>query len=448
MRLIPASVACLLLPLVMAVVPVALTSCGGDRYSCDACQGGTSNNPDDTGAEDTTDLFAGGSINVIESAKFNVVSTEPTALDDFSNYTKINFQFGTYAKAALQDFDKDNEDGNLMPISAALWDDTVKALDWSTTVTSDLDNKKLRSYYTMNSAAGSEWTLLNDNNQHKLRVFDTRIYEIWLGLTIKWEVFAAHKKGYPDIAGKDLTFLAEPNNFVPPILADVNTLQSILEWGKDASFTDVSDTNQAAMFVFYKQFRPIDAEGIDLNLTFVAVVPQVATNNADNFVFSPVGTELSLDEFVTKRTSQAHDARVKVNETLFVSFGLDGSADLWDSQLADAPAEIVNYTTSADGSFIRINIPMADKVAYGLETYENPIFVLISDGVNDGVHLGWLYETSSKIEVDNPQPHYAFNDVAVTDMKAAFKKWRIKSYCDDSSHSDDPGRAKICATVQ
>lgn len=447
---LPLPIARLFLLFVIAITPVLLPGCGGDRYACDNCEGDGTSNPDDPDAEDPSTVLELTSLNFIESAEFTAVTTtDPTQLEEFSNYPTINLRFGKYANASLNDFDKDNPQGNLMPVSAERWDDDITTLDWGT-ATSDLANTRLRSYYEMTSTT-SEWTLNDDNNVHELRLFDDKIYEIWLGWTIKWEFFEASDKNYPDIAGDGLEVLVD-DAFVPPILEDEIANLSVLLWGKDAEFTNISDDNKAEMYVIYKQFRPIDEEGNDVAVEWVALVPAQSDSEASEFRFAPLSTDNSLDNFIIAHTGAAADARIPVNDQLFISFNISGAgagaagANLWDNRTADIPVAAVDYTevVSTNGSYIRIEIPIDQKVQYGLETYENPIFALIEDGVNDGMHLGWLYAVSGDIATDNPQPHYAFNDVALTDIKTAFRLWRRTTYCDDSDHNDDPGRDTIC----
>lgn len=455
MSLTPNAVASLILSLSIVLLPATLTGCGGDRYSCDNCEASTTDNPEESDAEDPSELLESTSLNLIESAKFTATELgNPATMEDFSNYTKIDLRFGTYSKASLIEFDEDNPQGNLMPISAGLWDDDIDILEWGDTK-SDLADNKLRSYYELTSAGNTAgWTLVDDDNQHELRVYDNRIYEDWLGWTIKWEVFRAEDKGYPDIAGERLTILASTDEFAPPIISDEAALQSVLLWGQDTDFTDGTDAEKAGMFVIYKQFRPVDKEGNNVALDWVALVPEVANAEGSDFTFTPLSTDNSLDNFIAAHSSINFDARIKVNEKLYISFNIGGAgigsggADLWDSKTAtfSVPVDYESVVAST-GIYIRIYIPMASKAAYGLETYENPIFALITDGVNDGIHLGWLYERSGEIAEDLPQPHYAFNDVALSDMQAAFKQWRRETYCEDSDHRDDPNRDTICSTL-
>jgi len=95
---------------------------------------------------------------------------------------------------------------------------------------------------------------------------------------------------------------------------------------------------------------------------------------------------------------------------------------------------------------------MEQKATYKLETYENPLIAFIenieSDGTdNIGAHLGWYYVPSGTLDEDKPQPHYAFNGPAVSDLKSAFDTWRRQQYCDDNDHNDDPGRTAVCSSI-
>lgn len=460
MRLIPNAVASLLLPLFIVLLPATLTGCGGgDRYSCDSCGEGEENNPDETDSEDPAEILP---LSFIEAAKFSIVdAADPAALDDFDNFFDIDLRIGTISEAAETEYDDENDGSNIAGIGGERWNDSVQTLAWGET-TSDLDDSKQRQYYQLTSDV---WTLNTDQNNHELRRYDDKVYDFWLGVTIKWEIYEAKDRqnssgvNYPSIAGKNMDeVLLE---FVPPILADPIALQSVQLWGENIPFSDTADA-EARIFVVYKQFRPITLEGDPdtavVNAGFLAFVPAPANDNGTAFEFKPLSSTVEPDTFKTEFSGLTTTARFAINGRLYASFNISGTEGaggngviLWESRQTEFQTEFADYeqVDFTNGSYIRIIMTPEQKLYYGLETYENPLIAFIEDtegdAINYGAHLGWYYVPSATLDVDKPQPHYAFNGTAIADIQTAFSTWRREKYCEDNDHDQDAGRDAICS---
>jgi len=463
MRLIPASVACLLLPLVLTVLPITMTGCGGDRYSCDDCNDSGGTDPDESGAEDPKDILP---LSFVEAADFSILKpNDVSAVEDFDNFYNINFRVNTITEASATEYDDKTPLANIAGISAERWDDSVAKLTWST-ATSDLDDGKQRAYYLLTD---NNWKLNTTTNRHDLRRYKDNVYDFWLdnNITIKWEIFEAHDRvnsngeQYPSIAGKNIDELHNPL-FLPPVLSNSIALDSVYLWGKDKNFSDTTNA-EAKIVVVYKQFRPITLEG-DTNAAvqtanFVAFVPAPANEGATAFGFHPLSSTTIPELFIAERAGEDTAARFPIMEgKLYASFVINGVAGtggngvmLWSSRQTDTPDGTADFdiTTVNNGSYIVIRMTPQQKIFYGLETYENPLVALIEDdengGANNGPHVGWYYVPSGTLDVDKPLPHYAFNGAAVSDIKTDFSAWRHEKYCDDNDHDQDPGFASICS---
>jgi hypothetical protein len=454
MRLTPASVASFFLLLVVTVALPTLSGCGGDRYTCDTCGAGKEKDPDESDAENLVDILP---LSFIEAAGFSV--TDLADINNFDNYSDIDYRISTIAEASATEYDKENDLANIAGISAERWDDGVQTLAWGEAI-SDIDDGKQRQYYQL---VGDEWQLKTGNNNHELRRYKKKVYDFWLDVTIKWEIYEAKDRlnsdnvSYPSIAGKDMDKILLDGAFKPPIFDDEIALQSSKLWGEDVVFDDTTDA-EAKIFVVYKQFRPITLEGdVDTTVQFAAFVPAPANENGTAFVFQPLSSATNPTAFIVAKTGREDGDRFQINDKLYASFNASGSLGaggegviLWASRQAEIEDGFADYEEVAvtGGSYIVINLTADQKVDYGLETYENPLIAFIEEeengGVNNGAHLGWYYKPSDVLDVDKPQPHYAFNGPATADLKKAFNDWRRLKYCEDNDHDDDPGRAPIC----
>jgi hypothetical protein len=456
----PQSIASLFLLLVIVAMPAVLPGCGGDRYNCDDCGEGQQDNPDENDSEDPAEILP---LSFIEAAEFSVIDL--TDVDNFDNYSDIDYRINTITEATATEYDEDDTLANIAGISAERWDDQIETLSWGEAI-SDIDDGKQRQYYRLTDAG---WELKTGNNKHELRRYDDKVYDFWLDVTIKWEIYEAKDRvnsdnvSYPSIAGKNMDKILLDEAFKPPILNNEIVLQSSLLWGENVIFSDVTDA-EAKIFVVYKQFRPITLEGdtdtaVDTE-GFIAFVPAPANENGTAFVFQPVSSTTNPDQFILDRTGREDRDRFKINTRLYASFNPDGTPGtggegviLWGSQQTQFEDGVADYeeVTTTNGSYIVINLAADQKIYYGLETYENPLIAFVeedeNEGINNGAHIGWYYKPSGTLDTDKPQPHYAFNGPAVSDLKNAFSAWRKLKYCEDNDHDVDPGKATVCAGI-
>lgn len=454
----PQSIARLFLLLVIATMPAVLPGCGGDRYSCDNCGEGNENDPDETDAEDLAEILP---LSFVEAAAFTVGDVQE--VDDFDNYSRIDYRISTVTEASQVEYDEDATLANLAGISAERWNDQIETLAWGDAI-SDIDDGKQRDFYLLIDDA---WVLKTANNNHDLRRYKEKVYDFWLDNTvsIKWEIYEAKDRlnpdgvSYPSIAGKPMDDILRDTAFNPPVLSDPVALDSSILWGEDQVFDDTVGA-EAKIFVVYKQFRPITLQGdVDTTKQFVAFVPAPANQNGTAFEFQPVSSATDPTTFIVGHTGREDRDRFKITSKLYASFNPDGSLGdggegviLWSGVQPQTEEYLADYTevSVTGGSYIVIKLTPEQKIHYGLETYENPLIAFIEDAENDapvGANVGWYYVPSGTLEEDEPQPHYAFNGPAISNLKSAFSSWRKLKYCEDLDHDDDPGRATICAGI-
>jgi hypothetical protein len=462
MSRLPKSVASLFLLLIVVVTPSMLSSCGGDRYDCDNCGEGKEEDPDETDAEDLAEILP---LSFIEAA--DVTVGDELDVDNFVNYSDVDYRISTVTEASATEYDEDNKPANLAGIGAERWNDDVETLAWEETP-SDIDDGKQRDFYLLVDDA---WELKTTNNNHELRRYDEKVYDFWLDntITIKWEIYEAKDQlnndgvSFPSIAGKHMDDILIDPLFQPPIISNPVALRGAVLWGENQIFDDTTDA-EAKIFVVYKQYRPITVEGDVDNTrteTGVAFVPAPAINPGTAFEFQPLAAAVDSSTFITGHTGREDRDRFQINTKLYVSFNPDGSLGdggegviLWNSKQTEFEDDVADYVevTITDGSYIVINLTPEQKIRYGLETYENPLIAFIEDNENNegaynGSHLGWLYRPSDTLDVDKPQPHYAFNGPAVTNLKTAFSSWRKLQYCEDPDSNEDPTFATMCGGI-